>query len=208
MKKCNKCLLTKPHTDFHKDSSKFDGYRTTCKTCKSLSDKNYKLNNKESCKNRDREYYLANKEKCNLNSKRYYEENKERLLSIQRKYNDNRREFLLEYLRNYYKAKKNTEEYQRKYEEYYRENKSAFLDRAARRRAAKLNAIPPWLTKDHFDEIKDFYIAAKMFKIYTGQDYHVDHIVPLQGKDVCGLHVPWNLQILTAQENLSKSNKH
>lgn len=91
--------------------------------------------------------------------------------------------------------------------EYYCKNKSYYYSLCAKKRARKIQATPSWLTKEHLEEIEDFYTACMMFKIYTGLTYHVDHIIPLKGKTVCGLHVPWNLQILEASENLQKSNK-
>jgi hypothetical protein len=204
---CSKCKEQKLFLDFHKDSSKQDGYRTTCKTCKSSSDSNYKKNNKDKCKLRDSYYYLKNKDKCNLRSKIYYEENKEKLTLWQKEYNILRRDFVLQYLKDRYNRVKYTEEYRKKYNEYYEENKLAFLARANKRRAAKLQALPKWLTPEQLEQIKELYTCAQMFKLYTGEEYHVDHIVPLQGENVCGLHVPWNLQVIPAKENLSKSNK-
>lgn len=79
---------------------------------------------------------------------------------------------------------------------------------SARRRASKIKATPDWLTEDDLNEIKYMYSLARDAKTLTGEDYHVDHIVPLKGKSVCGLHVPWNLQVLPAYINLSKGNRH
>ena len=76
----------------------------------------------------------------------------------------------------------------------------------AKRNAFKLQRTPVWLTKEHYEQIADFYKKAKKLDALTGVKHHVDHIVPLQGKNVSGLHVPWNLQILTAVENCSKRN--
>lgn len=72
---------------------------------------------------------------------------------------------------------------------------------AGRRRAYERRAIPLWLTPEHSALIKTIYeLAAE-----TGM--HVDHAVPLCHPDVCGLHVPWNLQIITPVANWSKNNR-
>lgn len=76
-----------------------------------------------------------------------------------------------------------------------------------KRQATKINASPKWLTKRQYDEIFEFYREAKKQEKETGTKMHVDHVIPLQGKNVCGLHVPWNLQLLSESDNLIKSNK-
>lgn len=65
-------------------------------------------------------------------------------------------------------------------------------------------ATPDWLTEDHWAQIHAFYREAQALTEATGEEYHVDHIVPLAGKHVCGLHAPWNLQVLRGIENVKK----
>jgi hypothetical protein len=77
----------------------------------------------------------------------------------------------------------------------------------AKYKADKIQATPKWLTKDHHAEIKEFYEMAKELEKVFPWKQHVDHIVPLNHDKVCGLHTPWNLQILSAKANMDKSNK-
>lgn len=77
----------------------------------------------------------------------------------------------------------------------------------AARRAAKLKATPNWLTKDHLKLIEMQYGLAHYMTEVTGMEWQVDHIIPLQGKNVSGLHVPWNLRVITASENCSKKER-
>ncbi len=74
------------------------------------------------------------------------------------------------------------------------------------RHARKLRATPPWLSKEHWKQMEKVYIAARETSILAGFDCHVDHIVPLVGKNVCGLHVPWNLRIVSRSYNSQKRN--
>jgi hypothetical protein len=75
------------------------------------------------------------------------------------------------------------------------------------RRIAEIQARPLWLSLGDRIAIKELYLEARALEEADGVKRHVDHIAPLQGKKVCGLHVPWNLQILTATDNLRKSNR-
>lgn len=88
-----------------------------------------------------------------------------------------------------------------------RRHRGTINSHTAKRHAQRLNATPPWLTKEHFEQIKMLYKEAARLTKETGIIYNVDHIIPLNNKTVCGLHVPWNLQILTKQENERKGNR-
>ena len=78
---------------------------------------------------------------------------------------------------------------------------------ACKGRAIKKKRIPQWLTNLHFDQIEIFYDAASRLTEELGIPMEVDHIIPLKGKNVSGLHVPWNLQVISGSENARKSNK-
>jgi len=78
--------------------------------------------------------------------------------------------------------------------------------RESLKNTARRTRIPKWLSKKQWQDIQYFYSLRDEAQMLTGDKYHVDHIVPLQGENVCGLHVPWNLQVLPADINLAKNN--
>ena len=175
------------------------------------------LKNIEQLKAYKKTYYLNNKDNIKKYQSKYYLKNKEKFKEINRLYKLNNKEFIKEYLlknkekiskqrKQYYlnnaeKQKKYTKNYtlnnKDKIKEYHLKNPHTQKAITAKRRALKLTATPKFAD---LNKIKDIYKNCP-------KGYHVDHIVPLQGKEVCGLHVEWNLQYLTPSENSSKSNK-
>ena len=119
--------------------------------------------------------------------KRYYEKNKE---AVKARANARPKEEITKHKQ---KHKQNNPEYYKS------------LTNVRRRR--NRSASPPWLTKEHKLAMRQLYLQAMELTKITGERYVVDHRVPLISDVVCGLHVPWNLRVITQDENLRKSNK-
>lgn len=86
-------------------------------------------------------------------------------------------------------------------------NPEVYKELVSLRRKRFRMATPKWLTPEQKIEIRLQYRIAMELTKATGVRHVVDHITPLHGREVCGLHVPWNLRVITQAENLQKSNK-
>lgn len=101
----------------------------------------------------------------------------------------------------------NPEKVANAYKDWAKRNPDKVNAKWMKRDASKKNRTPKWLTDDDFWMIEQTYDIAAKRTAMLGISFHVDHIVPLQGKTVSGLHVPWNLQVIPAKLNQQKSNK-
>ena len=96
----------------------------------------------------------------------------------------------------------------REYKEKYKAaNPELYKALTSVRKRRHRNATPPWITKEQKLQIRQMYLQAQKLTKMTGERYVVYHIIPLLNDSVCGLHVPWNLRVMTQEENLKKSNK-
>ncbi len=189
-KTCSKCKIEKLLSCFNKNKSAKDGLTSRCKLCvKEYSDAHYKLN----------------KDKVLEAQSVRRKVNKEHDAAYAREYHISNKSKISEYQKARYRA--NKPQIAERHRKWRKKNIAKSNALTAKYRALKLKATPNWLTAEHLEQIESFYIEAQRLSLSTEIPHHVDHIVPLQGKVVCGLHVPWNLQVLTAVENISKSNK-
>jgi len=105
------------------------------------------------------------------------------------------------------KRKERKDRINAKQRKYYRKNKQYYITKAYLRNKQVARAKPAWLTEEHEFMLEEIYELRDLRSKLTGVVHHVDHIVPLRGQNCCGLHVPWNLQVIPAVDNLSKSNR-
>jgi hypothetical protein len=188
-KACSVCgsIFPRKKQFFHADRQKPDGLRPECKSCARLRRRRFYLRHRDRICAQTAAYGRANKARTN-------QRNKTRRITDP--------DFRLAMRKRTAKWKEENLERRRASDrDWARSNPGKNAARRALGRTSRRRATPPWLTTEQRKQMRDIYIlAAKL-------DMHVDHIYPICGENSCGLHVPWNLQLLPPIDNLKKSNR-
>lgn len=181
LKTCNKCQCEKDTSAFYANKRMKDGLNTFCIEC-------HKADNvaRKAKKRADPEFKAAE-----LASKAVYRAHT----------TAQRAAYMLEW-------RTANKEHSLAYGKTYRDaNKERYAFLCQKRKLDKLKRTPAWLTEDDLWLIAEAYDLAALRTQALGIEFHVDHIIPLRGKRVSGLHVPQNLRVIPGVENMRKTNK-
>lgn len=203
MKRCSVCYAVKPLSDFNKHRAAKSGLKSRCRACQSVENRKRYETRADHIRATVKAYVAANPEKVRESKATRYLRDREKVLSAQKDYVAKNLPAVTARRRAYRLA--NPEKEKRWSRTHRKANMGIFRARAMDRFAKKRRATPTWANRE---KIKSFYVTADALGMLTGEWYHVDHIVPLRSPFVCGLHNEFNLQILTAFDNLSKGNRH
>lgn len=194
-KRCSICHVDKPSSEFHRQKRKLKSgevvFRLTaaCILCRNLKSRERYQKNAGVYRQASISRYHQNREWYLAYAKTYYSLNKEKITAYMLDWNSKNKQWRRDW------EKKNR-------------SKRAAKERARSQRVRRNSPI--WMkTNETFKaEIKAIYQACIELNKKDGpRSWHVDHIFPLKGPNSCGLHVPWNLRIVRAEENLKKGNK-
>jgi hypothetical protein len=219
-KSCRICGSVKPLDGFPPRKSSRDGRRSECRECVRAFKVSWDAENKTRIReyniryvSKDPERVLAlqklsakrsrekNREALRASYREWYQANRDKAAAATRAWMENNPDW-----RSHYREK-NRERLSEKSRSWAQKNKAAILAKTRRYQLKKARAQPDWLSAIEHAQIQEMYDVALAVSVQTGVQHHVDHIHPLQGKSVCGLHVPWNLQVLPRSENIRKHNK-
>jgi hypothetical protein len=203
MKTCVKCSLKKQFSLFAKDKRTSDGMRKTCADCTTLSPRAKSVcgvcgetktlgKDCDSCSKRRKSDYKKRHAERVRQARSEYKKAKWKAGEAERKAKKANR-----IAERPIKIKISKKKWKQR-------NPHKVIANTAKRFASKLRATPAWANNKAIEQV---YMMARSMSDSTGVKWHVDHVVPLRGKNVCGLHVEHNLTFLPAAFNISKSNK-
>lgn len=228
---CRQELISQDH--FNRNRSRPDGFAAYCKPCNSKRRKSIRDARTPEKVMRDNEkfarwaasnsrnhywasYYAANRAAQLEKSRAWRQANPEKMAALQKAYrekfgiclNEKKNELRRAdpgIQRRYYLERK--QQILARCKKWKAENREKVARYRGARRASLLERTPAWLTDSDWRKIDALYAEAAERTSRTGVIHHVDHVIPLQGPLVSGLHVPGNLQVLTGEENLRKGNR-
>lgn len=186
-KRCLWCSEDKALGEYNRMGASPDGLNNRCRSCVSAYKKHEYQRHRAAYIARSTKRQNANKDAKREYDRRYRLKNADKLDALKAQWRGD----------NQAKVRQIKAEYKRR-------NPHREAEHAMRRNARKRQATPRWLTEVHYDEMRLIYLDAAT---RPGGPWHVDHIVPLGGATVCGLHVPWNLRVILATENCAKHNR-
>lgn len=181
-KQCTKCGKSKPLSEYPRMQG---GYRPRCKPCHVHDSRSWAVKNHSAYLARMRKWYDENKRSSRVVL------TKEEKLARKRAYNA-------------IWSVKNKDRFVQMRKDWSQKNKHIEMERVRRRQAAKRQATPKWAD---VLKMREIYRLALQRSKDTGIPHHVDHIVPLKSKLVCGLHAETNLRVVPAIVNLKKNNR-
>lgn len=171
----------------------------------------FRERHKDEFREYQRNWYHANKESATQTRKKYVENNYEKVKELRNKNNKMFRETNPEYHSAWWKNNKSKaveygkRDYAKQARRRWNKNNRGLKNYHTRCRQKQIiQATPRWADQE---QIRKLYIAAALLSERSGEEYHVDHIIPLHHEQVCGLHVNENLRIITKTENLKKGNQ-
>jgi hypothetical protein len=181
-----------------------------CPIARAAYAKAYQDANKEKAVDRVREWRIANPKKYKEQQIRYVKNHPDIIASKQKRWREAHIDEVRVKDRVHAQVFRNANKELIKIRKktYAQNNTDIINTNVAKRKAAKLQRIPKWTTETDLWMIKEIYALSALRTKLTGVLWHVDHILPLQGEIVSGLHTPFNMQVIPAIENIKKSNNY